>query len=731
MKKLILSTFILCTMLFNQIAMSQSFEQSFETDISQANILNEVVDSKEQIDSKIINNSIIEFQISDSHFLNKLLNKLPKDKKTLLTKFLSLNENQIEGIYSYDAKSIKIKSTQENYGEIINYLKAKNITFSDDVCSDLINVNCRVTSNQDFKGYKISIEDQAIYIHKKPLNKNILDLEFELSDDVMIKANVSLEQNPFEIKLTNKDSKFEFEYTIELENEDFINSLKEKNTTYDFYEYINSNTLAFLENKGLDKANTDKLNFKIRKMLKELCYLTEQECNDAEESIKLNGNIYNLSEDSKLYNLITQKDSAILLNISEDLSINYSYIFKDSLDEKEALANELEQYIEDLEYKKENGIYEISADVNTVSKAISGITYNQEPTAIQLFPENKDSLDGKVKTSYLKIENIDKNLHVSLSANKNYQIEKIQNSENKLDLSGLNYFELNANAYIETANQNPEKADPMFTLFGSFLKDIKINGESNIINNKLISKNKIEIPESTLNLLLGFVSPTQTLKDQNYNDIKEEDWFSKPIKELDEEIFISSILETQYDQETFKANFLPNKDISRKEFIMLITELLFKDEIAELKTKHEQQLKDNEERIETLSVIGKEDMFSDFQDYLAKGFYHVQLAKQIGLVKGDEGKNTLRPDDSLSRAEAVTLLARSFDSLKNTKADELEIEFTDVPQDAWYMQNLKKAVKNQIVKGTSSTTFSPTDKLNRAQAVTLINRLNKQILKFY
>ena len=66
MKKLIISTFILCTMLFNQIAMAQTFEESFETDISQANILNEVVDSEMIIDSTI------EFQINESHFLNKL-----------------------------------------------------------------------------------------------------------------------------------------------------------------------------------------------------------------------------------------------------------------------------------------------------------------------------------------------------------------------------------------------------------------------------------------------------------------------------------------------------------------------------------------------------------------------------------------------------------------------------------------------------------------------------------
>tara|TARA_Y100001970_G_scaffold294066_1_gene446430 strand:+ start:7869 stop:10055 length:2187 start_codon:yes stop_codon:yes gene_type:complete len=728
-------------MLFNQVAMSQNFEYSFETDISQANILNEVVDTQTQIDSEMIIDSTIEFQINDSHFLNKLLNKLPKEEKTLLSKFLSINNNQIQGFYSNEDQTVKIKSTQENYGKIFNFLKEKNITFYDDVCSDTINVNCRITSNQDFEGYQISIEDEAIYIHKKPLNKNILDTDFSLNEDVIVKANVAFENNPFEIKLTNKDSNFGLEFSIQIENQELIDAIKIKNSNLNFEEFSNSNSIAFYENKGLEKEISQKLESKITKMITEFCYIIEQDCKDIKDNIQLNKNLYNFADNSKLLELITEKDSAMIIDISNDLSMNYNFIFKDSANFREEIRPELKDLLQKLGFKRTSDLelktdtYEIQGSTQDVLKALSNeeenetdIDLSNTSTAITLIPADEKNSEAEASVSYMNLYEENGNLHISISSNKDYKIQSQEITERN---SGLSYFEINTNPYFELLDENTENANPLAIMFGSFLKDIKISGDAQFIDNKIVSESNLIIPQSTLDLLLGFISPTQTLENEIYGDIKEEDWYSKPIKELDEEIFISSILETPYNEETFKANFEPNKEISRKEFIMLITELLFKDEISELKTKHEQQLKDNEEGIETLSIIAKEDMFSDFENYLHKGFYHVQVAKQIGLVKGDEGKNTLRPDDSLSRAEAITLLARSFDSLKNTKADELEIEFTDVPQDAWYMQNLKKAVKNKVVKGTSPTTFSPTDKLNRAQAVTLINRLNKQILKFY
>ena len=103
MKKLILSTFILCSMLFNQIAMAQTYEESFEADISQADILNDKaeveINQVEEVKPKEISltNSTIDFQINENQLMHKILEKAPKEEKTLLLKFLGINDNQIKG----------------------------------------------------------------------------------------------------------------------------------------------------------------------------------------------------------------------------------------------------------------------------------------------------------------------------------------------------------------------------------------------------------------------------------------------------------------------------------------------------------------------------------------------------------------------------------------------------------------------------------------------------------
>ena len=300
--------------------------------------------------------------------------------------------------------------------------------------------------------------------------------------------------------------------------------------------------------------------------------------------------------------------------------------------------------------------------------------------------------------------------------------------------NGLAYLEFNVNPYLDILSQNFESADPTLALFGSFLRDIKINGSVEIKDNVYIDQAYLEIPESTISTLLGFL-PMQTgeqdTTQQIYSDVTKDAWYFDDINQLSEQIYLDIILDTQMDYETFEINFEPSKEITREEFILMITELLYPEEAYELRIQHESQLQNEENSQETAEVLNEDDYFVDYNDPNKLGFYNVMYAKKIGLVKGDEGKNTLRPDDSLSRAEAITLLARSFDSLKNTQAEDFEIKFEDVPQDAWYIENLKKAVKNEVVKGTSKTTFSPTQKLNRAQASTLLNRLNNQILRLY
>jgi len=76
-------------MLFNQIAIAQtyeeSFEQSFDTNITQADILNDKVEEinvnyNEDLDDQKISlaNSTIDFQINENQLLHKVLEKAPK-----------------------------------------------------------------------------------------------------------------------------------------------------------------------------------------------------------------------------------------------------------------------------------------------------------------------------------------------------------------------------------------------------------------------------------------------------------------------------------------------------------------------------------------------------------------------------------------------------------------------------------------------------------------------------
>lgn len=49
--------------------------------------------------------------------------------------------------------------------------------------------------------------------------------------------------------------------------------------------------------------------------------------------------------------------------------------------------------------------------------------------------------------------------------------------------------------------------------------------------------------------------------------------------------------------------------------------------------------------------------------------------------------------------------------------------FTDVPQGAWYTEELAQALESGFVSGTSSTTFSPSANVTRGQFVTMLGRM--------
>lgn len=105
---------------------------------------------------------------------------------------------------------------------------------------------------------------------------------------------------------------------------------------------------------------------------------------------------------------------------------------------------------------------------------------------------------------------------------------------------------------------------------------------------------------------------------------------------------------------------------------------------------------------------------------VAEGAYYYQAvlwAVENGITKGTS-ETMFSPDATCSRAQIVTFLWRSQKSPAAGTAN----PFTDVKASAYYADAVLWAVKEDVTKGTTATTFSPNDNCTRAQIVTFIWR---------
>lgn len=81
---------------------------------------------------------------------------------------------------------------------------------------------------------------------------------------------------------------------------------------------------------------------------------------------------------------------------------------------------------------------------------------------------------------------------------------------------------------------------------------------------------------------------------------------------------------------------------------------------------------------------------------------------------------TVRPGKSITRAEAVAVLARAF---PQAAALDLDTEyFTDVNEGAWYFEQVQLMAQLGIARGYSDGTFKPNEPITRAEFVTLASR---------
>ena len=112
-----------------------------------------------------------------------------------------------------------------------------------------------------------------------------------------------------------------------------------------------------------------------------------------------------------------------------------------------------------------------------------------------------------------------------------------------------------------------------------------------------------------------------------------------------------------------------------------------------------------------------------FVDVATGSYYEdaVDWAVENGITKGTDDTH-FSPDGICTRAQAVTFLWRAAGS---PKPETRTMPFTDIPAGSYYYDAVLWAVENGITKGTSNTTFSPNMTCSRAQIVAFLWRSEK------
>lgn len=109
---------------------------------------------------------------------------------------------------------------------------------------------------------------------------------------------------------------------------------------------------------------------------------------------------------------------------------------------------------------------------------------------------------------------------------------------------------------------------------------------------------------------------------------------------------------------------------------------------------------------------------------VAAGIYYedaVDWAVESGITMGTDDTH-FYPDGICTREQAVTFLWRAAGS---PEPETRTMPFTDVPVGSYYYDAVLWAVRENITKGTTSTTFSPDADCTRAQIVTFLWRCKK------
>ena len=99
-------------------------------------------------------------------------------------------------------------------------------------------------------------------------------------------------------------------------------------------------------------------------------------------------------------------------------------------------------------------------------------------------------------------------------------------------------------------------------------------------------------------------------------------------------------------------------------------------------------------------------------------YKYVAALANAGYIEGFEDK-TFRPNAPMTRAHTAKILDMSYKLPLEAKTAN---PFTDVSDNAWYVDHIRTLVENKVTKGKTATTFAPNANVTRAQMASFVVR---------
>lgn len=100
--------------------------------------------------------------------------------------------------------------------------------------------------------------------------------------------------------------------------------------------------------------------------------------------------------------------------------------------------------------------------------------------------------------------------------------------------------------------------------------------------------------------------------------------------------------------------------------------------------------------------------------------FAIASLKELGYIKG-YNDNTFRPDQTITRAEALAILVNIINASRQTHAmvypEAPDSSFTDVPAESWYKTYVNQGVALKLISGYGDKTFQPLQPIKLQEAL--------------